>query len=91
MIIHQERLRGHITRGDFLRLPDAAKSVYLYCLAYMDNDGIVDTEFARRLAGADDAAVSALLDAEFLSDYDGLDNARVIVYPFLRGGDGDVS
>ena len=90
MIIHQERLKEHITRGDFLRLPDAAKSVYLYCLTYMDNDGIVDTEFARRLAGVDDAAVTALLDAEFLSDYDGIDCARVIAYPVLRG-DGDVS
>ena len=91
MIIHQERLKGHIARRDFLRLPDSAKSVYLYCLAYMDNDGIIDTEFARRLAGADDAAVSELLDAEFLSDYYGLDNARVIACPLLRGGDDDVS
>lgn len=90
MIIHQERLKEHITRGDFLRLPNAAKSVYLYCLAYMDDSSHVDTEFVRRLAGVGDAAVTALFNAEFLSDYDGLDNARVIAYPFLRGGDGNV-
>ena len=91
MIIHQERLKEHITRGDFLRLPDATKSAYLYCLAYMDDDSHIDTEFVRRLAGVDDAAVSALFEAEFLSDYDGIDCARVIACPFLRGGDGDVS
>lgn len=91
MIIHQERLKEHITRGNFLRLPDAAKAAYLYCLAYMDDDSLVDTEFVRRLATAGDAAVSALFEAEFLSDYDGIDCARVIACPFLRGGDGDVS
>lgn len=90
MIIHQERLKEHVLQGESLRLPIASKGAYLYCLACMDDNGLVNTEYVARLTKASDFAISLLFDYEPLEDIDGR-YARVVACPFLRGGDGDVS
>ena len=90
MIIHQERLKEHLLQGDPLRLPIASKGYYLYCLACMDDNGLVNTEYVARLTKASDFAISLLFDFGFLENIDGY-YARVIACPFLRGGDDDAS